>query len=101
MGILVTNARLDDVAPDYNSSGVSPVWAGRRVSELTTFDVVQLLDFAASEGARRGWNAGIAGENNPEHGTPFSAGFLGGWPDRVWRDAYADSYHQAQARSDA
>lgn len=72
-------------APTYfdNARGFA-CWSGKNVADLSPMDVIAILEFCESEGARQGWNAEIRSDPVGQTRNPFGTDFLEGRPARWW-----------------
>lgn len=76
----------------FNHCGRMP-WSGRRQSDFSGVEVVELLQFCECEGGRQGHNDANQDRIGDREQAPFHEAFLGGFPKQVWENAYWKGVH--------
>ncbi|MDK9702540.1 MAG: hypothetical protein OEL20_05325 [Sulfuritalea sp.] len=88
-----------DSAPTVLPRGLStPVWSGKRDTEITPEDAASMLDYTEREAELAGWWDTLeTGELTAvTHRNPFHPAFLGGLLHRLWDSHYRNGVAQAQ-----
>lgn len=96
MTLIVQSHNPAEYAPEisYNHCGRMP-WSSRHESEFSGLELIELLAFCEAEGNRQGRNDAHQDRVGTREEAPFHREFLGGFPKRIWEQAYWEGVSEA------
>lgn len=96
MTLIVQSHNPAACAPEisYNHCGRMP-WSGRHESAFSGLELIELLAFCEAEGNRQGRNDANQDRVGTREEAPFHCVFLGGFPRRIWEQAYWEGVSEA------
>jgi hypothetical protein len=77
----------------FHHCGAMP-WSGRHASAFTCLELVELLAFCEEEGYRQGLNEADQDRIETRRDAPFHQDFMGGFPKKIWENAYWQGIHE-------